>query len=104
MIKIPAFVSEKNLIFALIKVPDFKEFVTQQWQGMPTATDPLQLHQKVQRMKRDITQWTKSRVGNIKKQILVCWKFIGWVEGAQEMRQITNLEKLIKALIKKRYT
>lgn len=43
-------------------------------------------------------------MGKLKSQIKVCRDFIGWVEEAQERRELTDREKRVKALIKKRYT
>lgn len=69
-----------------LKIPDFKEFVIQEWQGMQLAENTTQLHQKLIKLQKRITQWTTKRVGNIKRQIIVCREFIGWVEEAQEVR------------------
>lgn len=87
-----------------LRMPGFIEFVEEEWRASPTANSPLQLHEKLNQLQKAIKSWTSAMVGNITVQLRVCRDFIEWVDMVQERRQITQLEKFIKALIKKRHT
>ncbi|XP_078169882.1 uncharacterized protein LOC144564174 [Carex rostrata] len=82
----------------------FRDFVRSKWTEMPTAENPTQLHRKIVTMQREITAWTRHKIGNIKRQLTVCRDYFEWVDEVQEVRVVTDLEKLIKAVLKKRYT
>ncbi|XP_078153682.1 uncharacterized protein LOC144548842 [Carex rostrata] len=53
---------------------------------------------------KDFVKNEWERVGNIKKQLGICRDYFGWVDKVQEIWQITELEKLVKAILKNRYT
>lgn len=59
---------------------------------------------KLKALQSTITSWARDRVGNIKAQINYCRQFLGWIERQQEHRAIADLEKRVKALIKRRFT
>ena len=48
--------------------------------------------------------WAKEKVGHIKKQIKACREYMGWTDRVREVRNLTELEKFINCIIKKRYT
>lgn len=89
---------------AYLKIDELKVLVSDTWSSMPTAQTLLQLHQKIQAFQSKISTWVRDKVGNIKSQILACKQFLGWIDKQEEIRAITDLEKRIKALAKKRYT
>lgn len=81
-----------------------KDMIKEAWTTEPAATTPVQLHDKLTRLKQKITAWTKERIGNIKAQVTACRTFLEWMAKAREQRQITQLERLIVAIIKGRHT
>lgn len=87
-----------------LRLPQFKEMVTQKWESSPTATDPTKLDKKFKELQSEIKAWVQDRVGAIKTQITVCRQYLGWMDKAKECRPQTQLEKFITCLVKKRFT
>jgi exonuclease III len=83
---------------------DFVSFVRGELQDMSISETPNELHEKFSLLQRKINTWTKEKGGNIKCQIQVCRDFLGWFDKVQEIRQTTELENVVRALLKKRYT
>lgn len=70
---------------------------------MSPAESPSQLHEKMRKIQAKIKEWTKDKIENIKEQILVCRDYISWIGKVQEQRTITQLEKWVWTLVKRRY-
>lgn len=88
----------------LLRLDDFKLFVETKWLGRPVAQNPIQLQNKIFLIQKDIQNWVKHNVGKVKQQMKICRDFMAWVDESQERRLLTDLEKRVKALIKKRYS
>ncbi|XP_078164779.1 uncharacterized protein LOC144559559 [Carex rostrata] len=87
-----------------LKSEEFINFMNQVWITLPPVVTPTQLHNKLEKVKSEITKWTRARIGNVKRQIGVCRDFIGWLDKVEERRISTQLERKTKALVKRRYT
>lgn len=86
-----------------LKSEKFKEFVRQTWQQMEGAATSADLNEKLGKLQSQIRDWTQERLGNIKEQIVVCRNFMDWIGKVQEVRSITQLEKWVHTVIKRRY-
>jgi hypothetical protein len=71
---------------------------------MSISETPNELHEKFSLLQRKINTRTKEKGGNIKCQIQVCRDFLGWFDKVQDIRQTIELEKVVRALLKKRDT
>lgn len=82
----------------------FRIFVRHSWQEMGPAYTGEELHQKICRLQTAIKEWSNAKIGNIKAQLMVCRDYLDWIGKVEEARDITQLEKWLKAVIKKRFT
>lgn len=89
---------------AWLRSPALQELVKEEWESTPIATTPKDLDAKLNSLKQRVSAWAKEKIGNINSQIQSCREFIAWIGKAKELRQLTNLEKFITAIIKKRHT
>ncbi|XP_078156078.1 uncharacterized protein LOC144551855 [Carex rostrata] len=87
-----------------LKNQDLEEVVSNAWNTNQPAHTPKQLHDKLMATQRQIRIWAKEKVGHIKKQIKACREYMGWTDRVREVRNLTELEKFINCIIKKRYT
>lgn len=87
-----------------LRFPALEKVVLQAWSSMHLASTPLQLHLKLQNLQREIKLWAVQNVGIIKQHVEACREYLGWIDRVKEHRRVTDLEKFIAALIKKRYT
>lgn len=85
-----------------LRLPDFKEVVQFTWTQKPVADTPHQLHSKVVMLRKSITKWRRTKVGNLTSQKKVCKTLILWLDWNAEWQQLTQLELLTKWLIKGR--
>lgn len=83
---------------------EFVQFVQSEWQQIGTAGTLQELHDKMLRLQGVIKDWNDEKIGNIKAQIKVCRDYLGWINKVEELRHATELDKRVKAPIKKRYT
>lgn len=81
----------------------FKCFVKEKWLEMGNVQRPVELHDKFNKIQKEIKDWTNQKIGLIKSQIIVCRDFIDWLGKVEENRSITSLEKWMHVKLKRRY-
>lgn len=81
----------------------FKDFVRQKWLEWGQAGTSHELHDKIVTIQKEIRDWTNQRFGKIKEQIIVCRDYMEWIGKVEEIRSITNLEKMVHVKVKRRY-
>lgn len=70
---------------------------------MEVASTPLELDNKLKAVQKEIKDWTRDKIGNIKGQIIICRDYLNWIGKVEEVRRITRLEKWVLVTIKRRY-
>jgi hypothetical protein len=86
-----------------LKSVPFKDFARKSWLEMEVATSPVELKKKICKLQSLIKEWTRDRIGNVKEQVLICRNFMDWIGKVQEVRRITQLEKWMHLILKRRY-
>lgn len=61
-----------------LKSEEFVIFVKQHWESKETTITAKQLQNKFIDLQKQVLNWTKDRIENIKRQILVCRNYMGW--------------------------
>lgn len=78
--------------------------IEQKWTGWDAANTPIQLHNKMTRLQTAIKDWAAYRVWNITKKVTTYIDYLEWINMVKKIISSTDLENLVKCLIKKRYT
>ncbi|KAJ4748165.1 RNA-directed DNA polymerase (reverse transcriptase)-related family protein [Rhynchospora pubera] len=86
-----------------LKLPHFQDLVRNFWLSRPVASTPSDFDLKLSALTKEIKLWKKSRSSAIMQQLRVIRNFLAWCDWVMEIRNLTELEKLVKALMKKRF-
>lgn len=86
-----------------LKVQQFKKIVQSTWLTDPTAQDVHQLHQKLKKLTKEITKWSREYKKTTNYQQKICVVCLTWLTAQAEARALTQIEKLLQLHLKQRH-
>ncbi|KAJ4748330.1 RNA-directed DNA polymerase (reverse transcriptase)-related family protein [Rhynchospora pubera] len=84
-------------------MPQFQDLVRNFWFSNRFADTPLAFGEKLDLLTREIRQWALGRTSSVKRQVQVITKFLSKCDKQMEIRPLTELEKVLKMLLKRRF-
>jgi hypothetical protein len=86
-----------------LKIKNFKDLVTTQWNNDQTSRNPQQLAQKIKLLRQHIILWRNNTIGDFQIQLMVCSATVAWLDKTLELRRLTHMETLLRTLLKDRF-
>nr|CAD1826001.1 unnamed protein product [Ananas comosus var. bracteatus] len=87
-----------------LRCPSFGQMVTDAWNYIPPSSEPAtRLSEKLMKVRQVLSSWSFGRTSLLRKQADSCLRWIGWLDSAEEGRQLSHLEFALRLQLKGRY-
>jgi hypothetical protein len=86
-----------------LRLIDFIALVQNSWTQSATSRNPIELNNKLIKLRQKIITWKKEKLGDVNSQEEICKSVLAWLDKQQDMRQLSYLESLMKTLLIDRY-
>nr|CAD1824707.1 unnamed protein product [Ananas comosus var. bracteatus] len=87
-----------------LRCPSFGQMVTDAWNYTPPSSEPVtRLSEKLRKVRQVLSAWSFGRTSLLRKQADSCLRWIGWLDSAEEGRQLSHSEFALRQQLKGRY-
>nr|CAD1828059.1 unnamed protein product [Ananas comosus var. bracteatus] len=84
-----------------LRCPSFGQLVTDAWNFIPPSAEPVtRLSEKLRKVCQVLSSWSSGRTSLLRKQADSCLLWIGWLDSAEEGRQLSHLEFALRLQLK----
>ncbi|KAJ4758039.1 DNA-(apurinic or apyrimidinic site) lyase [Rhynchospora pubera] len=87
-----------------LKIPEFIDLVLNFWLTEEVADTPNSFDSKLSSLTRLISTWKKGRISALDRQLQSIRDYLAWTDRVAEDRPLSELELLVRALLKRRFT